>query len=168
MRISETVEHAADPERVLEMLCSSDYQDLKCERSGSLEHEVVIEVEEEATTVVTRRRLPTDGFPDFARSFVGEAVDVIETQRWGPEQEDGGRTAVLTVELPRTPVHLTGSVRLEPSENGTLQTVEGELKARVPLLGGRIEQAVAPVISSAVRLEAAVGRDWLRQHGTTS
>lgn len=165
MRITETVEHAADPEQVFAMICSPDYQDLKCERSGALEHEVAVEVEEGATTVVTRRRLPSTGFPDFAKGFVGEAVDVVETQRWGQAADDGRRTAALHVEIPRTPVVLTGSVRLEPSSGGTLHTVEGDLKANVPLLGGRIERAVAPVLSSAVRLEGRVGQEWRALHG---
>lgn len=163
MRIHETIEHAATPEQVFEMICSAEYQERKCERSGALEHEVAIEVEQDARTIVTRRRLPTEGFPDIARKFVGDAVDVVETQVWALAADpEGGRTASLQVEIPRTPVTLNGSVSLTPGGAGTEHTVEGELKANVPFVGGKIEQAVAPVLASALRLEAKVGAQWLQ------
>jgi hypothetical protein len=161
MKITETVEHAATPDQVFAAFCDEGYQVLKCQRSGALEHDVVIELEDGQTIIVTRRQLPTEGFPDFVRGFVGDRVEVVETQRWGDPGDDGAREAALTVEIPRTPVTLTGGVHLRPGGPGTVQAVDGELKANVPLLGGRIEKAVAPVIVSAVRLEAKVVRDWL-------
>lgn len=164
MRIHETVEHAASPEQVFEMICSADYQELKCERSGALEHEVAIEVEDDARTVVTRRRLPTKGFPDFARKFVGESVDVIETQVWGLTADaDGGRTASLHVEIPRTPVSMTGSLSLAAAGEGTEHTLEGDLRAAVPFVGSKIEAAVAPVLAKALRLEATLSAEWFEQ-----
>lgn len=161
MRITESVEHAATPEQVFTAFGDEGYQVLKCERSGSLEHDVVIEIEDGQTIVVTRRQMPTRDFPDFVRGFVGERVEVVETQRWGVPGEDGGREAALSVEIPGTPVHLTGGVHLRPSGSGTVQAVDGELKASVPLLGGRIEKAVAPVLVRAIRLEGKVVREWL-------
>lgn len=164
MRIHETIEHAASPEQVFEMICTAEYQELKCERSGALEHEVAIEVEQDARTIVTRRRMPTEGFPDIARKFVGDAVDVVETQVWGlAPDEQGGRTASLHVEIPRTPVTLSGSVWLAPGGAGTEHTVEGELRANVPFIGSKIEESVAPVLASALRLEATVGAQWLQE-----
>lgn len=146
------------------MLVSPDFQQLKCERSHALEHDVAVELEDDATTVVTRRRMPADGFPDLARSLVGEAVDVVETTRWDNVPEaDGSRTATLHLEIPRTPVALTGSVRLESVGEGTRQTVEGELRVAVPFVGGRMERLVAPVITDAVRLEGRVGQEWRAQ-----
>ncbi|QDO89217.1 DUF2505 domain-containing protein [Ornithinimicrobium ciconiae] len=167
MRIHETIEHSATPQQIFEMICSPDYQELRCVRSGALEHEVAIEVEDDARTIVTRRRLPTDGFPDFAKKFVGEAVDVVETQVWAlTPDEDGGHSASLHLEIPRTPVSLTGSVVLAPGGAGTEHTVEGELKANVPFLGSKIEQAVAPVLGSGLRLEGRLSREWFEQDRT--
>lgn len=163
MRIHETVEHDASAQQVFEMICSPDYQELKCTRGGALEHEVAVEIEEDARTIVSRRRLPTDAFPDFVRKFVGDSVDVVETQVWGlAADEDGGHSASLKVEIPRTPVVMSGSVYLTPSGAGTEHTVEGELKANIPFLGAKIEQAIAPVIASALRLEGRLSREWLK------
>lgn len=164
MRIHETVEHSVTPQQVFEMICSPDYQDLRCVRGGALEHEVAIEIEDDARTIVTRRRLPTDSFPEFARRFVGASVDVVETQVWALAlDEDGGHSASLHLEIPRTPISLTGSVLLAPSGTGTQHIVEGELKANVPFVGSKIEQSVAPVIASGVRLEGRLSQEWFTQ-----
>lgn len=167
MRIHETVEHGATPQQVFEMICSPDYQELRCVRGGALEHEVAIEVEEDARTIVTRRRLATEGFPDFVRRFVGDSVDVVETQVWplAPD-EDGGHAASLHLEIPRTPISLTGSVVLAPSGTGTEHRVEGDLRANVPFIGSKIEQAVAPIIGKSVRLEGRLSQEWFETNQT--
>jgi hypothetical protein len=165
MRIHETVEHLASPQQVFEMICSADYQEMKCARSGSIEHEVAVEVEDDARTIVTRRRLPTEGFPDFARRFVGDAVDVVETQVWGlAPDDDGGHTASLHVEIPRTPVTMSGSAFLTAAGSGTEHTIEGELKANVPFIGSKIEEAIAPILARALRLEAKLSQEWFADH----
>lgn len=169
MRISETVHHQADVEQVFATICDFDFQTTKCERTGAVAHEVVIEVEDkdtadEALLVVTRRTLPTDGFPDFAARFVGSTIDVVESQRWGQPRPDGRREAVLSVEMTGTPVSLVGSVVLLPTaDGGTDQRVDGELKANVPLFGGKVEKAVAPMLVKAVRAEAALAEQWRAQ-----
>lgn len=168
MRITESIEQAAPTEDVFAMICSHSFQELKCERSGALEHEATIEVEDDATTIVTRRRLPTDDFPDFVRSVVGSTVDVVETQRWGGADSDGSRGAGVEVHIPGTPVEFTGSMWLVPAEGApdrSRHDLDGELQAHVPMLGGRIEKSVAPVLAKAFRLEATVAQEWREQQG---
>lgn len=65
MRITESVEHAATPEQVFTAFGDEGYQVLKCERSGSLEHDVVIEIEdgriEKAVAPVLVRAIRLEG-----------------------------------------------------------------------------------------------------------
>jgi hypothetical protein len=58
-------------------------------------------------------------------------------------------------------VQLTGSLWLGLHDGGTLHAVDGDLKASVPLLGGKIEKAAEPAIRSAMRVEERTGRAWL-------
>lgn len=163
MRITEAIQHDAPPSEVFTMLCDTGYQELRCERSGALEHEVTVEVEEHATLVVVRRRMATDNFPDFARSIVGDTVDVIESQSWGEADADGSRGAGVEVNIPGTPVEFTGSLGLAPVEGAperTEHTLTGDLKAHVPLLGARIEKAVSPILVGTFRREADVAQEW--------
>jgi hypothetical protein len=50
---------------------------------------------------------------------------------------------------------------LRPGDGGTRQTIDGDLKASVPLVGGRIEKAIEPAMQAAIRVEQREGRAWL-------
>lgn len=160
MRITVTIEHDDDPDSVFAMLADPGFQELKCERSGSHESEVVVDVEQDATTIVTRRQMSTRGFPDFVKGFVGEWVHVVETQRWGPSDDTGLRTAAVTVEIPRTPVRFEGGITLTPIASGTEHVVDGDLHASVPIVGRKIEQSVSKVVIRAIQLEGELSHEW--------
>ena len=48
---------------------------------------------------------------------------------------------------------------------GTTATLVAQLIANVPLLGGRIERACAPLVHKALQIEESVGRTWLAETG---
>lgn len=162
MRISERIEHPATPDRVYAMVTDPDYQRARCERSGALSHEVALEQEADTLTVVTRRQLPTTELPDAVRTLVGQHVNLVETTRWGPALADGTREGALLLDVEGTPVGLVGGVHLQGNADGTTTyTVDGDLDAHVPLLGGRIERSAAPMIGRALQIEQDLGRQWL-------
>lgn len=176
MRISEKLHHDASVEEVFAMLSNPAFQELRCARSGSVEHEVTIEEpvseQDAGPTVFTRRRMVTDEFPDFAKKLIGPTVDIIETTRWGVPASDGTREAAYTVTVEGTPVGVIGGVHLrqssEVSVGGaggpvTTHTVDGELNAHMPFIGAKIERAVGPFLTQAIDLEAQLGREWLRR-----
>lgn len=147
------------------MLRDPAYQELRCERSGSLEHEVTIEepVDEgsDGPTVVTRRRMATDEFPDVVTSMIGRTVDIVETTTWGTAAADGTREASFTLSVEQTPVNLVGGVHIAPEGDQSVHTVDGELSAHVPFVGGKIERAIGPFLTRAIELEEQLGREWL-------
>ncbi len=53
----------------------------------------------------------------------------------------------------------------DPRGSGTVRTLTGELKVKVPLLGGRAERALGPGILRRIDLEADALRAWLRSSG---
>ena len=54
----------------------------------------------------------------------------------------------MTLEVAGTPAGLTGSLRLLPSgEMASRVEIDGDLVAKVPLLGPRLEKAAAPATS---------------------
>ena len=65
------------------------------------------------------------------------------------------------VEISGVPVRLSGELSLRPFGDGTVYEVQGDLKASVPLIGGRIEKAAESAIRAAIRVEERTGRDWL-------
>jgi uncharacterized protein YndB with AHSA1/START domain len=161
MRISATIDYAATPQEVFAMLADEDFQARKCAANGARRHTVSISAQGDRTTIVSTRDLPTDDLPPFVRSIVGDTLTVTETQDWGPPGTDGARSGRLTVDIVGAPIDLTGNLSLAPGGRGALETVEGDLKARLPLIGDKIEKAAAPAIQSAIRVESETGKTWL-------
>lgn len=169
MRITETVNHAADPQRTYEMLTDHGYQVTRCERTGATDQTVTIDREPDGTTTVTtQRHIPSDGVPDMAKVFVGPTLLLVETVRWGAPDADGEREAAMSLELPGIPVSFTGGVHLRRGEGPgrTEHTVDGDLEARIPLLGRRIESMVSEQIATMVQVERQVAEQWLADHPT--
>ncbi|HET7475593.1 MAG TPA: DUF2505 domain-containing protein [Dermatophilaceae bacterium] len=161
MRISATIPYQATPDAVFAMLTDEGFQRRKCERAGALNQVVRITEQDGGALIVTKRTMPTREFPDFVRGMVGETIIVTETANWGAPDADGSRTGTMTVELGGAPVGLSGQLSLRPEGAGSVESVDGDLKARVPLVGGKIESAAAPAIQAAIRVEQEVGTDWL-------
>ena len=161
MKISATFDYAATPHDVFAMLIDDDFQARKCVATGALSHSVSISAQGERTVIVSKRDLPTDGFPDFVKSLVGATLAVTETQDWGPAGPDGARQGRLTVDIAGAPIDLAGTLSLAPAAQGSVETVDGDLKARIPLIGSKIERAAAPAIESAMRAERETGQAWL-------
>ncbi len=53
----------------------------------------------------------------------------------------------------------------DPRGSGTVRTLTGDLRVKVPLLGGRAEKALGPGILHRIDLEADALRAWLRSIG---
>lgn len=107
-----------------------------------------------AFTVTTELQMPTDRVPDIARKFVGAAVTVKEQQDWSAPAADGSRTGTMRLEVAGTPAGMTGTLALAPTgEDSCTVTIDGDLVAKVPLLGPRLEKAAVPYVSKVLRAE---------------
>jgi len=162
VRLRAEIRYDADPAAVFAMLTDAAFQERKCAATGALESEVEIErFADGGATIRTRRTMPTDQIPDVARSFVGRTIDVVQVDDFGPEEADGRRSGTVVVEIKNAPVRFAGSLALGPSPEGTLETVDGDVKASVPLIGGRLEKALEPALQAAIHVEQREGTAWL-------
>jgi hypothetical protein len=160
------ISYSATPDRVFAMLLDPAFQEKVCLATGALDHSVDVEPvggsgSVDGATITTTRKLPADGLPDFVRTFVGETLDVMRVDHWGPLEDDGSRRGTIVVEIHGTPVRLSGTMVMRGQGSGTVEDVEGDLKASVPLVGGKIERAAEPAVRAAVSKEQEVGTEWL-------
>lgn len=164
MRVDTEIRYEADPEAVATMLADPAFVSRKCESMGALDHSVSIEGDVAAGfSATSSRTMATDTFPDVARRFVGETVVIRQVDAWEPAAADGSRDGTLTVEIAGAPIRVTGRMRLAPVDGGTVQTVDADLKASVPLLGGKLEKAAHPAITAGIRKEHRTAQAWLAQ-----
>lgn len=161
MRIDDELRYSAPPDAVAVMLTDPAFNEAVSQRMGAVAQ--TTEVTGDPTgpfTVTTVRTLPTDEFPDVARRFVGATVDVREVDTWQAPAPDGSRDGTITVEVQGAPLKLTGTLRMRPDADGSVESVSGDLKASVPLIGGSLEKAAAPAIRAAIRQRGKVGGSW--------
>jgi hypothetical protein len=162
MRVEDQIRYPASPERVADMLADRDFVERKCVATGALAHEAQVVGDSRGVfTVTTRRTMPTDTLPDIARRFVGDTLELRQVEAWEAAGDGGGRVGSIVVEIPGVPIRLSGTLRLHPDGSGTVQTVSGDLKASVPLVGGKLERAAEPAFLAGIRKEHEVGTAWL-------
>jgi hypothetical protein len=161
MKIAKSLEYAAAPDTVFAVLSDPAFQEAKCVATHAIRHSAGVTTQGERTVITTERELPSDGLPDFAKNLVGETLTVSETQDWGPASPDGSRQGTVTMKVSGAPLTLTGHLSLTPNGAGSVEKLDSELKAKVPLIGGRIEKAAAPPIEAAIMIEHATATTWL-------
>ena len=162
MRMTTREELAGTPEEVYALLTDQAFQEAKCEATTvGGPFTAGIDGSRSGARVTTQRELPTDDLPDVARSFVGEHLTIIEVLEWSAAADDGSREAVVDMHVKGAPLTLKGTVRIRPSASGTVETLDAELKANVPFIGGKIEQASAGPIRTAIDIEFRLLREWL-------
>jgi hypothetical protein len=150
----------ADPASVFAMFTDEAFLARKAQATGALRHEGSVDHDGDRVTVRLLRVMPPE-VPDFIRRFIGDTIDLDQTEVWEPAAADGSRTGSIRITMGGAPVHLTGGLRLAPTETGSLTSVDAEIKAAIPLFGGKIEQAVHDALLQAVRIEEETGRAWL-------
>jgi hypothetical protein len=158
MRFTHDLTYDAGPEEVAAMLADRAFREKVCEAMGSRRSSVEIDgtgAGEGLRVVVDQTRAAT-GIPSFARKLVGDDVRIVQRETWGSATAAG-----LVVEIPGKPGGLEGTVRLAPDGAGSVQTVSGDLKVTIPVVGGKLENLLADILRKALRTEERVGRAWL-------
>jgi hypothetical protein len=161
MKIEKKLEYSAGPREVFAVLSDPAFQEAKCVATHAIRHTSSVSTQGDRTVITTERVLPSNGLPDFARNLVGETLTVSETQDWGPAADDGSRKGTVRMAVTGAPLALSGRLSLTPGGAGSLEILDSELKAKVPLIGGKIEKAAAPPIEAAIDIEHTVAQEWL-------
>lgn len=99
---------------------------------------------------------PNTGIPATLRKFAGETTHAIQAESWSE-----GVFAEFSVTTPGKPAGITGTRRLVSDGDATLDTFEGEARAKVPLIGGKIESIIATKLKDGWDTEHGVGVAWL-------
>lgn len=160
-KISGELHLAADPATVYAMVTNPDYVQEKNERTGG--EEVKVNVEDrgaDGAYIEVSRVLPAE-IPSFAQKFVGEKIQTLQKDTWGPANADGSYDGSTDVSFGKAPMSLKGTFRIEAEGDGSVLYVKAEAKASVPLVGGKLEGVLREQFERAVRKEQEVASEWL-------
>ena len=155
MRLNHVLAYDAPPAEVLAMLTDQLFWDKVGDATGALSSTATIGTEGETTRVVIDQEQEVVGVPSFAKKFVGDSTRAITTQVWR------GTEASFEVETPGKPTSISGTATLAENGSGSTVTYDLEVKASVPLVGGKLEKLVVELTTEGFEKEQAVGAAWL-------
>ena len=157
MRFSHELHYDAAPEDVYTMLADPAFRERVSLAREVVSFDVTLTPTGTGFTLVNDQVQPTAGLPGFAKKFAGETTRAIQREEW--KDHSGG---YLVIETPGKPASMTGTITLSPSGGGTVERVELEIKAKVPLIGGKLESLMADQVREGMDIEQQVGAAWLR------
>lgn len=146
----------ATADEVWTMLSDETFRDAVCEFQRFPRREVTIVSTANGMEVTVDQHRPATEVPSFARKLVGDEINIVQTETWTSRT-----TARLHVTVPGKPGDMKGSVVLTEVDGGVTEVVQVEVKASIPLVGGKIEGLIGDMLGKALRAENKVGRDWL-------
>jgi carbon monoxide dehydrogenase subunit G len=156
MKFSHTMTYDAPPADVQAMLADPVFREKVCAAMNAVRHDVSIDGSGKGMKVVVDQTQPAQGIPSFAKKFVGDEIRIVQRESWKDESK-----ASLTVEIPGKPGDFKGDIDLDDDGDGTKETVAGEIKVKIPMVGGKLEGLIGDLLRSALKSEERVGRAWL-------
>jgi hypothetical protein len=138
------------------MLGESRFREQVCEAQHVTECTAEVDGADHTMSVMVDQKRPSEGIPSFAKKFVGDTIHIRQREEWSSATD-----AVLDVAIPGKPGHLKGSITLRAEGDGTVETVAGELKVGIPIVGGKIEVLISELLEHALQTEERVGKAWL-------
>ena len=156
MKFRHEIRYDAPLDEVFAMLSDLSFRQQSAKATGVISAEVSITPSGEGMSVRIDQVQPTEGVPAFTKRFAGETTRAVQTEEWSSSA--GG---TISIETPGKPTSIKGTVALAESDGRTTETVEAEIKVKVPLVGGKIESLMADLMASGQDKEHAVGVTWL-------
>lgn len=138
------------------MLMDPAFRERVCDAQGALRRQATVGPDGGGTRVVVDQVQPAQGIPGFAKKFVGDEINLVQTEHWSGESD-----GTVEVVIPGKPGQMKGTITLREAGGTTTETVDMEVKVNIPLVGGKIEGLIADLLRKALRAENATGRQHL-------
>lgn len=168
--MAKTLTHVAEfryaVEEVFQAGVSKAYLEAKAPALG---HEAaeILELDDGPDGGTARIRYTVESdLPAWARKLLPSRNTVTESHSWPGPGSDGARAYAFTVTVANVPVEIRGSVRLVPASPASCRSeARVEVKASLPLVGGKLEDLVAGDLRRTMAGEEAFMREWLAARG---
>lgn len=143
----------ASIEQVTAMLMTPTFREAVCDAQKDVQARTV---SIDGTTVTVDQTQSADRIPGFAKKFVGSEIRIVQEERWTSATHGD-----VTVTIPGKPGRIAGTVDVDRSGDGVVETVVLEVTVSIPLVGGKIESLIGERLRHSLETENRVGRTWL-------
>lgn len=138
--INEEFSYERTPEELFDLIGDGAFQLELIAHLGGHDAELVEQSSSPAggAKLVTRQRAGVE-LPGFAKKLIPASTTVTQTYEWDPARDDGSRRGTWRAEIHGAPVTMGGRTEISPMPSGCTHSFTGEVKASVPLVGGKLE-----------------------------
>lgn len=138
--IHEELNYSHPPGDVFELISAGAFQLDLIAHLGGRDGELVEEARREDGSVrlVTRQQTAVE-LPGFAQKLIPAHTTVTQVYDWEAPGADGTRRGRWSAEAKGAPVAIGGPTELRAEGAGSCHLYLGQVKASVPLVGGRLE-----------------------------
>jgi uncharacterized protein YndB with AHSA1/START domain len=157
MKLRHEISYDAPLAAVYAMLADPDFRQASAKAMGVISADVTITPSGEGMSVHIDQVQPTEGVPGFAKKFAGETTRAVQTEEWS--SPSGGTISIAT---PGKPTSIKGTLSLSESGGTTTETLDVEVKVKVPLIGGKLESLMAELVTAGMDKEQVAGEAWLK------
>ncbi|CAM3623445.1 DUF2505 domain-containing protein [Tsukamurella ocularis] len=138
------------------------WEDRFAEFGGGLEL-TALDVDDAGTIAVrTLQDVRREAMPPLVARLYPRELRVIATEHWVPR--GGAADGTITVTVQGAPGAGTATARLGATDAGSLLRIAGEVRVRVPVLGGPVERLVAKGFAAHVPELQRFTDDWITAH----
>ena len=159
MKFHKEIRFEAPLAEVYAMLGDRAFREKVAAEAGAASYDVTVTPNgADGFASVVETRQSSEDLPGVARKFLGDQYTIRQEETWA-EPDEGA----LDVTIPGTPGMVGGVIALAESADGTatVQTVDADIKVKIPLLGGKVEKLIGQVLGNLLKLQGRVGNDWL-------
>lgn len=129
-----------DSQSVFAVLTDPQFLVDRCLKLGELEASCEVEQRGESTVISLTRKVEQD-LPRFLAKMIDPVQTMQMTETWQPDG-NGGFAGGYTFVMEGQPVTITATFKLFPTDDGCRYVIDHRVKAKVPLVGGRIEKYI--------------------------
>ena len=156
MKLRHSITYEATAAEVYAMLADPEFRRRSAAAMGVVSADVTITPSGDGMSVLIDQVQPTAGVPGFAKKFAGETTRAIQREQWSSPT-----AATIVIETPGKPTSIHGTLSLTESGGVTTETMDAEVKVKVPLIGGKLESVMAGLVAQGMDHEHDAGVAWL-------
>ncbi|MDH4040418.1 MAG: DUF2505 domain-containing protein [Gammaproteobacteria bacterium] len=145
-------------EEVFGLLTDPDFVVERSLALGDLESSCKVQERGEVTVVVSDRKVRRD-IPSFLARIFDPVQTIRMTETWRPNDDDSGWVCRQEVEIRGQPISVNADIELFATGDGCCYQLEQRARAKIPLIGARVEKFAVSQALEGCRAEM----DYLEQ-----
>jgi hypothetical protein len=148
-------------EELFSTLVSREYLQAKLDQIGGNDARLIdLAADDESAKYSLRQGVSRENLPAPVQKLLRGDLVIERTETW--HRTADGHEGNVTARVKDAPGAISGTLRVgADGESGSRFVIDGETKIDVPLIGGRIEEAISEQVVRLMEREARFTREWL-------